>query len=519
MESRLPKPSGLKRPAIRAMVPSDRLGTTTAPIHTQSAFPSVAKQPLAAIDVTNNVPFVVRQAKKRLASPEMRPKIERAKIRRSRSASEIHRNPTESAASSLLVTFPAKLCKSTTSLRTINQTGGVNAKPRQVPMMSRQTSQRPTSSVQKPAAGAVVRRPGAVTSSSSGPIKLAGGLKKIPAYDYKARFLDLQERYKTVKEKYDESQQQLAEFSTIGEQFEESQTKLFRCMDQLKNEESTVQCLRQQISSQEIKLDCLSKSFTAKLEENRCLKEDCDRLTTENMEMKPELLDLRQRCATLSSTNEQLNVNLLETEESLFRSNMERKELHNVVMDLRGNIRVFCRVRPALDMEDHRVLCGWQYLDDSSLEISCENAIIAGARKTQKHEFTFDQVFHQRSTQNDIFELVSPLIQSAMDGYNVCIFAYGQTGSGKTFTMDGVPDEIGIIPRTVDLLFNCIGNYRRLGWEYTIKVSNLLWLIIHSGSLENSFFKRRITCNFVSKTHLSKHKTCFPNHKNTSSQQ
>lgn len=34
-----------------------------------------------------------------------------------------------------------------------------------------------------------------------------------------------------------------------------------------------------------------------------------------------------------------------------------------------------------------------------------------------------------------VFADIQPLIQSVLDGYNVCIFAYGQTGSGKTYTM------------------------------------------------------------------------------------
>nr|CAB3476774.1 unnamed protein product [Digitaria exilis] len=56
----------------------------------------------------------------------------------------------------------------------------------------------------------------------------------------------------------------------------------------------------------------------------------------------------------------------------------------------------------------------------------------------------------------DIFAEVEPVIKSALDGYNVCIFAYGQTGSGKTYTMEGKPTstDLGVIPRGIQAIFD-----------------------------------------------------------------
>ena len=64
------------------------------------------------------------------------------------------------------------------------------------------------------------------------------------------------------------------------------------------------------------------------------------------------------------------------------------------------------------------------------------------------------------------------LFQSAMDGYNVCIFAYGQTGSGKTYTMEGpsVEDEEsrGMISRAVMQIFLTTKELEDKGWQVSL---------------------------------------------------
>lgn len=46
-------------------------------------------------------------------------------------------------------------------------------------------------------------------------------------------------------------------------------------------------------------------------------------------------------------------------------------------------------------------------------------------------QFTFDAVFDCNSKQSDIYdEIMRPIVDSVLEGFNGTIFAYGQTGTG-----------------------------------------------------------------------------------------
>jgi len=93
----------------------------------------------------------------------------------------------------------------------------------------------------------------------------------------------------------------------------------------------------------------------------------------------------------------------------------------------------------------------------------------------ESYNFGYDKVFPMASTQMDVFGEMDGLVQSALDGYKVCVFAYGQTGSGKTFTMQGTPDpaQWGLIPRSLSKIFQVSEKMRKDGWEWSLEASFL----------------------------------------------
>ncbi|KAI5084310.1 hypothetical protein GOP47_0000479 [Adiantum capillus-veneris] len=165
-------------------------------------------------------------------------------------------------------------------------------------------------------------------------------------------------------------------------------------------------------------------------------------------------------------------ITVLETEigdlrEKLLQQSKDLKASHDQVLELKGNIRVFCRCRPPTLNEEiagSPSVIEFRPLHNHDLYVCTHD----GVRKT----FKFDRVFTPSHSQEEVFLETAPLVVSVLDGFNVCIFAYGQTGTGKTFTMEGTEANRGINYRTLEKLFQ-LASQRKEQCRYEISVSVL----------------------------------------------
>ena len=143
---------------------------------------------------------------------------------------------------------------------------------------------------------------------------------------------------------------------------------------------------------------------------------------------------LKRKLEDISSVKQskaEIELELKQANQKLFEAEKLARSLRNEIQDLKGTVRVVARLRPFKKGEEggesdekNKVLCG---VDDATVHLSLESSSNTG-NAMRSHDFKFNRSFGPSTTQHQMFEEVSCFIQSAIDGYNVCLFSYGQTG-------------------------------------------------------------------------------------------
>lgn len=195
-----------------------------------------------------------------------------------------------------------------------------------------------------------------------------------------------------LKEKLTQSEQQAKH---IDSALQQALTENRRMTDQLKSTSAD----KQQLDYLEQKVADYKKAkfkLTVELEGERA----------GTARLQGELEAARGSSASMEGVNSQLTAQV-----KALASRVRR--LNEIIVELKGSIRVFCRVRPVAYTEDCR-----KADIDELVRYPDYNQI-----DFKKTMFEFDQVYGPGSTQEEVYEEVEPFVRSAMGGLRVCIFA------------------------------------------------------------------------------------------------
>ena len=158
-------------------------------------------------------------------------------------------------------------------------------------------------------------------------------------------------------------------------------------------------------------------------------------------------------------------------------SNRSLRRSQRVGKNGRDPVEVFCRLRPMGDPFEKSCV---EIISEDIIQL-CPPATASlsrGANRTVT-QHTFKKVYSPECGQKELFNQIAlPLVNDLLHGKNGLLFAYGITNSGKTHTMNGTSEDNGILPRTLDVVFNSIGDLLAKPFVFRQDKSN--WFSVHT---------------------------------------
>ncbi|XP_074195503.1 kinesin-like protein KIF20B isoform X4 [Rhinolophus sinicus] len=147
----------------------------------------------------------------------------------------------------------------------------------------------------------------------------------------------------------------------------------------------------------------------------------------------------------------------LSREFSLVASSTEASSLES-----KDYLQVYLRIRPFTQSEKEHESEGCVHMLDSQTVLlkdpqSTLTRLSEKSSGQMAQKFSYSKVFGPETTQKEFFHgcIMQP-VKDLLNGQSRLIFTYGLTNSGKTYTFQGTEENIGILPRTLNVLFDSL---------------------------------------------------------------
>lgn len=229
-------------------------------------------------------------------------------------------------------------------------------------------------------------------------------------------------------------------------------TRCFRCssfghistscdnVTTLRRQRESIKSSMELLSSLEREFVLLKQKFDSHMRRTRSFEEEAEK---ENENLRTIIENLREECTKLKRTvyakdkckagmyTKQVTENIDEHEQLSFSNEQEK-------------IKTFVRMKYSNNVTE----C-FKWNRDSTgriLSLFSDDGILT-------NQFNFDRIFGPNEDNERIFNSMSPMMKLAIEGYNVCVISYGVSGSGKTHTMIGNDVQPGIIPKSMNFIF------------------------------------------------------------------
>ncbi|GAB1302353.1 Kinesin-like protein KIF20B [Apodemus speciosus] len=125
-------------------------------------------------------------------------------------------------------------------------------------------------------------------------------------------------------------------------------------------------------------------------------------------------------------------------------------------------LQVCLRIRPFTQAEkEHEIEGCVQVLDSQTVLLKDPQSILGHLSEKSSgqmaQKFSFSRVFGPETSQKEFFlGCIMQPVKDLLQGHSRLIFTYGLTNSGKTYTFQGTEENIGILPRTLNVLFDSL---------------------------------------------------------------